>query len=64
MSQTQVSSVQHTVDSLSSMPSTPLSGPSIADPGPIGLAGFAMTTFVLSVFNSNMLSAKLPAVRA
>jgi succinate-acetate transporter protein len=28
----------------------------IADPGPLGLAGFAMTTFVLSVFNTNLLS--------
>ena len=25
-----------------------------ADPGPLGLAGFAMTTFVLSMFNSNL----------
>lgn len=31
---------------------------SIADPGPLGLAGFAMTTFVLSVFNTGMLSNK------
>jgi hypothetical protein len=35
--------------------------PQIADPGPLGLAGFAMTTFVLSVFNTNMLSGKLEA---
>src|SRR5690348_15669981 len=27
-----------------------------ADPGPLGLAGFAMTTFVLSMFNSNIVS--------
>lgn len=27
---------------------------SIADPGPLGLAAFAMTTFVLSVFNANI----------
>lgn len=34
-----------------------------ADPGPLGLAAFAMTTFVLSVFNSNIISdAKLEAV--
>lgn len=26
-----------------------------ADPGPLGLAGFAMTTFVLSVFNANII---------
>jgi len=35
--------------------------PVIADPGPIGLAGFAMTTFMLSVFNTNMLSTTLAA---
>ena len=28
----------------------------IADPGPLGLAGFAMTTFVLSVFNAGLLT--------
>ena len=28
-----------------------------ADPGPLGLAGFAMTTFVLSMFNANIVSA-------
>ena len=33
----------------------------IADPGPLGLAGFAMTTFVLSVFNTNMLNSSLDA---
>src|ERR1700693_3440082 len=27
-----------------------------ADPGPLGLAGFAMTTFVLSVMNANLVS--------
>jgi uncharacterized protein len=27
-----------------------------ADPGPLGLAGFAMTTFVLSMFNANLVS--------
>jgi succinate-acetate transporter protein len=30
----------------------------IADPGPLGLAAFAMTTFVLSVFNSNIIADK------
>ncbi len=29
-----------------------------ADPAPLGLAGFAMTTFVLSMFNSNLVDAK------
>jgi succinate-acetate transporter protein len=34
-----------------------------ADPGPLGLAGFAMTTFVLSMFNSNLVDDKgLPVV--
>jgi len=28
----------------------------IADPGPLGLAGFAMTTFVLSCFNSKVIN--------
>src|SRR5664280_1489583 len=30
----------------------------IADPGPLGLAGFALTTFMLSVFNANIISNK------
>src|ERR1700757_364918 len=29
-----------------------------ADPGPLGLAGFAMTTFVLSMINANLVSAR------
>jgi uncharacterized protein len=34
-----------------------------ADPGPLGLAGFAMTTFVLSIFNANLVNGKgLPVV--
>jgi len=34
-----------------------------ADPGPLGLAGFAMTTFVLSMFNANLVDNKgLPVV--
>ena len=36
-------------------PAVPPSIASIADPGPLGLAGFAMTTFVLSVFNANII---------
>ncbi len=31
-------------------------GITIADPGPLGLAGFAMTTFVLSMFNADLVS--------
>jgi succinate-acetate transporter protein len=34
----------------------------IADPGPLGLAGFAMTTFVLSTFNTNVLNSSMEAV--
>ncbi len=30
--------------------------PTVADPAPLGLAGFAMTTFVLSVFNANIIT--------
>ncbi|WP_096305320.1 acetate uptake transporter family protein [Jatrophihabitans sp. GAS493] len=43
------------------MTSMPAMAPAIADPGPLGLAGFAMTTFMLSVFNTNMVSATLTA---
>ena len=34
------------------------SGPSWvpADPGPLGLAGFAMTTFILSMFNADLVN--------
>lgn len=42
-------------------PTLPLSAPTIADPGPLGLGAFAMTTFMLSVFNTNMLSKTLEA---
>lgn len=38
-------------------------GPQIADPAPLGLAAFAMTTFVLSVFNAHLITnATLSAV--
>jgi uncharacterized protein len=41
----------------------PVGGFKIADPAPLGLAGFAMTTFVLSMFNANLVSEKgLPVV--
>ena len=37
--------------------------PITADPGPLGLAAFALTTFVLSIFNSGLMSEKgLPIV--
>ncbi len=35
----------------------------VADPGPLGLAGFALTTFVLSIFNAGLIgNPKLEAV--
>ena len=37
--------------------SAPAFGAGIADPGPLGLAGFAMTTFLLSLANANILHA-------
>jgi uncharacterized protein len=40
----------------------PVSAFRIADPGPLGLAAFAMTTFVLSMFNSNLVSSRGSAV--
>jgi succinate-acetate transporter protein len=41
----------------------PVQTETIADPGPLGLAAFAMTTFVLSVFNANLIKdAQLEAV--
>jgi uncharacterized protein len=41
----------------------PLAGWTPANPAPLGLAGFAMTTFVLSMFNSNLVNEKgLPVV--
>ena len=36
--------------------------PTVADPGPLGLSGFALTTFVLSVFNAGILDPKLTLV--
>jgi succinate-acetate transporter protein len=38
-------------------PAAPVEAPStgVADPGPLGLAAFAMTTFVLSVFNAGII---------
>jgi uncharacterized protein len=41
----------------------PLSrGVGLADPGPLGLAGFAGTTFFLSVVNTNMLGASVQGI--
>jgi uncharacterized protein len=43
-------------------PARPAEAPHVgwtpADPGPLGLAAFAMTTFVLSMFNSNLVDEK------
>jgi succinate-acetate transporter protein len=36
----------------------PVAAASIADPAPLGLAGFALTTFVLSMFNAGILDRK------
>ncbi len=36
-------------------PTVPAAVAEIADPGPLGLAGFAMTTFVLSCFNAGLI---------
>jgi succinate-acetate transporter protein len=44
-------------------PPTDVAAASIADPAPLGLAGFALTTFVLSMFNSGLVDKKgLPVV--
>ncbi|MEW2274280.1 acetate uptake transporter [Streptomyces griseofuscus] len=36
-------------------PASPAAPTQIADPGPLGLAAFALTTFVLSVFNAGLI---------
>jgi uncharacterized protein len=44
-------------------PPTDVAAASIADPAPLGLAGFALTTFVLSMFNAGLVDNKgLPIV--
>ncbi|MGN6608350.1 MAG: acetate uptake transporter [Jatrophihabitans sp.] len=47
-------------DEVVSTPTT--TGAGFADPGPLGLAGFAGTTFFLSVINTNMLGASVQTV--
>jgi len=54
VSQIRVPEAKTSVPVADTAPSMPQ--PQIGDPGPLGLAGFAMTTFVLSVFNTNMIS--------
>jgi uncharacterized protein len=39
-------------------PAAPQTGWKPADPGPLGLGAFAMTTFVLSMFNANLVNEK------
>jgi hypothetical protein len=44
-------------------PPTDVTASSIADPAPLGLAGFALTTFVLSMFNAGLVDKRaLPIV--
>jgi uncharacterized protein len=44
-------------------PQAPVAAPPIADPAPLGLAGFGVTTLILSVFNAQILSGQgLPIV--
>jgi hypothetical protein len=50
--------IQH--DPVASRPT--VAGVGIADPGPLGLAGFAGTTFFLSVVNTNMLGASVQTI--
>jgi len=47
-------------DNVVSTPTT--TGPGFADPAPLGLAGFAGTTFFLSVVTTNMISSSVPGV--
>jgi succinate-acetate transporter protein len=39
----------------SAAPAVAVVAPAIADPGPLGLAAFALTTFVLSMFNADLI---------
>jgi succinate-acetate transporter protein len=63
MSETRVPSSQAEMRDTEVAVSPPAAATDIAigDPGPLGLAGFAMTTFVLSIFNTNILSSKYEA---
>jgi succinate-acetate transporter protein len=47
---------------MSTPATTPPAATSVADPGPLGLAAFAATTFVLSSFNADLIDASLLAV--
>ena len=41
-----------------SVPSAPSAGLTLADPGPLGLAAFALTTFILSFVNADLIKAE------
>jgi uncharacterized protein len=49
-------------DNVVNTPAAASPGSGLADPGPLGLAGFAMTTFVLSTINTNMVSGAVGGV--
>ena len=49
-----------TLNDTSSPP--PAGASAIADPGPLGLGAFAMTTFVLSCFNAHLIDASVQGV--
>src|SRR3954453_9414904 len=60
-------SVRHTTNGEGATPDQrgvmPPVAPAVADPAPLGLAAFALTTFVLSFFNAGLVSGKgLPVV--
>lgn len=65
MTESRVSPAQHAVVDQTVMAEpdvstrTPIGTAVMADPAPLGLAGFGMTTFMLSVFNANLLPATL-----
>ncbi|GAB3654406.1 acetate uptake transporter [Nocardioides korecus] len=51
-----------THDATPAAPAAPARGAHIADPGPLGLAAFALTTFVLSLVNAGLLPASVEPV--
>jgi succinate-acetate transporter protein len=55
-------SAPRTAREAATTPGTQTGGWTPADPGPLGLAGFAMTTFVLSMYNANLVSHASEAV--
>jgi succinate-acetate transporter protein len=54
--------VTRTADPMDSAITTDTAGATIADPGPLGLAAFAMTTFVLSCVNAGLIDKGVEAV--